>query len=140
MTHPIGSIIFDPQPGFSFPRSYCKVIDVFTNSDNPPTLVGGLITLSSFSVPTFKLYIGLAENFIPFSNTGFTLKYLFKFWYYQYHPTDPETAYFGVVRFKYIPALQQHGLIIETDSPDTHHYFQLAKPPSSYWLPPELGD
>jgi len=140
MTHPRGSINFIPNAGWSLPRSYVKTLRLYTNSDNIPTYAAGLITLPSVNYPNVTQFIKLRDNFIPWTSNGWTLDYMFEWWYYTVTPGGTEFPYGGTVWVDYNTTRQQTVLNIQTDVPNTNTFFALAAAPSGYWCPPELGD
>jgi hypothetical protein len=137
MTHPIGSIVYQPQPTFNFPRSYIYELHVFSNNDNPCVFVDNEIIFSSFGSPNFHMYVKLRDNFMAWNSNVYSLNYIIEWWYYKTSSSSPEFPYGGVVRFEYLAARNKTVLTVQSDVPNTHHYFDIEQQPSTYWLPKE---
>jgi len=134
----IGTVTYSPQGVFSFNRAYITHLDLYTNVDNYPSLHTNEIRVNSFSFPNIVQYIILKPQVIPWSSNAYTLGWIVDEWYYQTSPFGTHIPYGGLVKFRWSADTQSRVMMIQTDSPDHHTYFQLAGAPPGYWMPPYL--
>lgn len=137
MAHPNGVHTYLPSGGFSFSRSYLAGIRFHCNSDNIPSLTGGLFTVTSISSPNVVQYVELDPNFVEWTSNGRTLDRVIVADWYVILPSPTEYPNNGhTLQYKWDTAERAMSLHLFFPLPDREYWFPLAGGGGGYWLDP----
>lgn len=137
MTHPVGSVAFDPNARFAFNRAYITWFEWFLNSDNAGvTFDGSTFTIPSATFPNIVQYVEINPAWWHWSSNSYTLDHLVVAYWYIILPSPVEHPNGGLgVRFVWRDA-DGWGIQFQKESPTNHEPFLIEQAPSSYWLAP----